>query len=357
MKRFPLFPVLLVLLVLVVPLAAALGAADLTFGQVAEVLASGIFPGKFRAPDQAKVIVFSVRLPRIVLAGIAGAALGLAGAVFQAVFRNPLAEPYLLGVSSGAALGASAAIVLGGGAGLSAAGLSGLSRLPGLLGLTGGGGLWLTAFSAFAGAVLTGVLVFLIAGSRRGDFSVLLLGGIALGYLFQGIVSLLMMLNRSTMERIVFWMMGSFSSASWDKAAVGGIFLLAAGLYIQLEAKTLNLLSLGSQDAHALGINPARRGTALLAAASLLTAAVVSVSGVIGFVGLLVPHLVRFIKGPDHRRLLPCAALLGAVLMILADTCARTLLAPREIPVGIITAFLGVPFFLFLLKRRGRGGL
>jgi len=162
------------------------------------------------------------------------------------------------------------------------------------------------------------------------------------------------MLHRSEMDRIVFWMLGSFSSANWEKVGIAGILVGAVAVHLFLNARNLNILALGREDAHSLGLNPSRTGNLLLASASLATAGVVSVSGVIGFVGLLVPHLIRLFTGPDHRRLLPASAAGGAVLMILSDLAARLLLAPREIPVGVITAVLGGPFFLVLLKRKTR---
>ncbi|MDR1894912.1 MAG: iron ABC transporter permease [Spirochaetales bacterium] len=341
--RIKLFFFLLALLVcLSLSVSIFFGAADLKPGGILNFF---LRTRKGTALEAAQtLILLRVRLPRILLSALAGAALGLAGTVFQGVFRNPLAEPYLLGVSSGAALGAAAAF-----------------SLPALA--AGAGGFWETSVLArvghisflglwaFAGAALAGFLVFLAAG--KGDnFSSLLLGGLAMAYLFQGFLSLFLLQNRGGRERILYWMMGSFSAASWDKILWAGILLGLTGTFIFSRARILNLLSLGSEEAYSLGIRPGREGRLLLGAASLLTAGVVSVSGIIGFVGLLVPPLGRFWTGPDHKKLLGASALLGAELLIIADTLGRCLWAPREIPVGVITAFLGAPFFLILLRQR-----
>jgi len=339
-RRYPLLAGALVLLLLVIiPLSAALGAASIPPAEVVTTILSPLFPGTFSADPVSSLILFRIRLPRIFLAGIAGSGLALGGVAFQGVFRNPLAEPYLLGISSGAALGATLAIVLG----------------P----LVFSGSLWaagvgLPGVFAFAGALLTMALIYLLAGRHR--FEGLLLGGIALGYVFQAAISLMMMLNRESLDRIVFWMMGSFTAATWTKVAAAGFLILLPAVYLFRHGKTLNILSLGSREAHSLGVNPHRTGGLILLAACLITAAVVSVAGIIGFVGLMVPHILRLITGPDHRRLLPVSALGGAILLIGADMLARTVLVPREIPVGVITAVLGGPFFLYLLARQSRGG-
>lgn len=329
-----LFGGLAFLLVLAIPFSAALGAAEISPADVVKTLLSPLLPSKPAVDPIHILILFRIRLPRILLAGIAGAGLALAGTVFQGVFRNALAEPYLLGVSSGAALGATLAIVLGGG--------------------VLGGGLGLISTASFLGALGTALLIYLLAGRRQ--FQSLLLGGIALGYIFQAFISLMMMLHREQLEKIVFWMMGSFTSASWLKVGVAAPLVLIPGVFLFVQAKTLNILSLGGDEAHSLGVDPVRSGGVLLLTACLITAAVVSVSGIIGFVGLMVPHILRIFTGPDHRRLLPASALGGALLLILADLGARTLLIPREIPVGVLTAVLGGPFFIVLLRKQNREG-
>ena len=325
--------ILYLLLPVLIIVSSAFGAAELDFITVIKTLLAAAGVTDADIPPSTITILMQIRLPRILLAAISGAGLAASGAVFQAVFQNPLAEPYLLGVSSGASLGATIALVSGAAA------------------LFGGFGT-VTVFS-FAGAALTIFLVMLINGKGR-SIGGLLLGGIALGYIFQAGISLLMMLNRSAVDKIVFWMMGSFSSASWVKVRILAVIAAAGILILIVNAARLNILSLGADEAHSLGVDPERSAMFFLLVSCMITAAVVSVSGIIGFVGLLVPHLLRFFTGPDHRRLIPAAAAGGACLMLLADLAARTVLAPQEIPVGVITACVGGPFFLAMLGRYRR---
>ena len=332
--RNPAAVVLILLVPVTIIISAAFGAANISFLTVLKAVIEFTGIADFGLPQNVKTIILQIRLPRVLIAAIAGAGLASAGAVFQAVFRNPLAEPYLLGISSGASLGATIAIIFGGGL---------------FLGSIGS----VTIF-AFAGAFLTILLVMTISGSRGGVGS-LLLGGIAIGYIFQAIISFLMMMNQDKMERIVFWMMGSFTFTTWDKVIAAFVVVTVCVVLLNANAGKLNILSLGSEEAHSLGLNPARTGLFFLIISCLLTASVVSASGIIGFVGLIVPHLIRLFTGPDHRKLLPASAAGGACLLILADIAARSLMAPREIPVGVITAFIGGPFFLVMLRKRRRG--
>ncbi|HEX2080010.1 MAG TPA: iron ABC transporter permease [Longimicrobium sp.] len=279
-------------------------------------------------------ILRRLRLPRVVLAALAGGGLAASGAVFQALLRNPLAEPYVLGVSGGAAVAAVAAIVLAG-AHVSGAGVAG---------------------AAFAGAVLAVVIVLRLAASagRALDTRVLLLSGVVTGAFFNACI--LLVLTFADMESFrsaLFWMMGSFSGATWREIGVlAGATLPALALLMAL-ARPLNLLATGEETAAYLGVRTERVKLAAYGTASLLTAASVAVSGVIGFVGLVVPHVARMLWGADHRFLLPASVLLGATFLVLADALARTVAAPAELPIGVVTAFVGVPFFLWLLRRRG----
>jgi len=329
------------LLFLLIPVAilasAAFGAADISFLTALRAVAGRLGFIETGISETTKLILFQIRFPRIILAAVTGAGLATAGAVFQAVFQNPLAEPYLLGISSGASLGATIAIIFGIEA--VAAGIGAIT------------------FAAFLGSILTILLVLMISGRSGGSFGSLLLGGIAIGYIFQAAISFLMMLNRDQTDRIVFWMMGSFASASWLKVAVSLILVVISIILINMNSVKLNIISLGADEAHSLGINPGRTGIFFLIISCLLTATVVSVSGIIGFVGLLVPHLVRLFTGADHRKLLPASAAGGALLMIVADIAARSLMAPKEIPVGVITALIGGPFFLVMLRRRRRASI
>lgn len=274
-------------------------------------------------------IFWHLRLPRQLLALLVGASLAVCGATYQAVFRNPLTDPYLLGVSSGASLGAAIAILLG------------LETY-----LYGVGG------CALATALLTVVLIYRIASiGNRMNTTTLLLTGVCLTLLISAAVSFLMVMHNDKMDRIIFWTMGSFASASWlDLMLLAPITLVGIGVLL-FHARNLNLLLTGSDNAQSMGVNVERVQTVLLAVTTLMVAFAVSVCGVIGFVGLIVPHAVRLVIGADNRRLLPVAALAGALFMLLCDTLARTLFQPSELPVGSLTALIGAPLFIYLLCR------
>lgn len=277
-------------------------------------------------------IVRELRLPRAVQAALVGAALATSGATFQALLRNPLAEPYILGVSGGAALGGVLAVVLG-------------------WGVTA---IWALPLAAFVGALFAIVVVLYIAARVRGelDTRVLLLAGVVVHAFFNACI--LLVLTYADVESFrsaIFWMMGSLSGASWTSAGSFAIYL-APGLVVLLAlARPLNLLALGEETATYLGTPVERVKLIAYGTASLLAAAAVAASGVIGFVGLIVPHMIRLVHGSDYRFLLPASALLGAAFLALVDTIARTAAAPTELPVGVVTAFVGVPFFIWLLRR------
>jgi iron complex transport system permease protein len=283
-------------------------------------------------PDWAPRLLLDLRLPRIALAIIAGAALSTAGASFQGTFRNPLAEPYLLGVSAGAALGATIAIV---------------SRPLASLGI------YTLPLLAFVGATLAAFLVYRLAtfGGRTQGAS-LLLSGVAVGSTLTAVLSFLMVTTERDLHTVVVWLMGGLTSATWNKVFITLPVVAGGFIYMMLMARRMNLLLMGEERARELGVDSQRTRRNLMIVASLTTAAAVSFTGLIGFVGLMVPHIMRLLVGPDHRRLLPASALFGALLLLVADTVARTAMAPAEIPVGIITAAAGGPFFLYLLRRR-----
>ena len=278
-------------------------------------------------------IVRRLRLPRALLAALVGGSLAASGATFQALLRNPLAEPYILGVSGGAAVGAVGAIVLTG------APASGPA----------------VALSAFAGAILAILLVFRVAASvgKALDTRVLLLAGVVVGAFFNACILLaLTFADTESFRSAMFWMMGSFSGATWRGIGTMAGAMVPALLLLFALARPLNLFAVGEETAAFLGVRTERTKLLAYGTASLLTAAAVAVSGVIGFVGLVVPHVVRMLWGGDHRFLLPASVLLGATFAVLADTLARTAAAPTELPIGVVTAFVGVPFFVYLLRRR-----
>lgn len=307
-------------------LAIRLGSVPLTAREIT-LAARGI------GDPIAVAIIRDLRLPRSVQAALVGAALAASGAAFQALLRNPLAEPYILGVSGGAAVGAVFAIVLG---------LSGTA--------------WAIPLAAFAGALLAIGLVLRIASSvgRALDTRILLLSGVVVGAFFNACILLaLISADTESFRSAIFWMMGSFSGATWRGSGVLALYLLPALAILLALARPLNLLSIGEETAAYLGASVERTKLLAYATASLLAAAAVAVSGVIGFVGLVVPHTIRLLWGGDYRFLIPAAALLGATFLVLADALARTAAAPNELPVGVVTAFVGVPFFVWLLRRKG----
>ena len=307
-------------------LSVLLGAVPLPFRTVLDVLMGG-------GDDTARTIVLGLRLPRAILAALVGGGLGLAGAVFQALLRNPLAEPYVLGVSGGAAVGAVGAVVLGWNI-----------SIP-----------WALPVAAFIGALVAVALVLRIAiqATRTLDTRVLLLAGVIVGAFFNAVILLLLTFaSAETFRSAVFWMMGSLAGASWSSSMVLAAYLIPASAVLLLMARPLNLLAVGEETALYLGIRVERVKLAAYVVASLLVAAGVSVSGIIGFIGLIVPHAVRLMWGNDHELLLPASFLLGASFLLIADIVARTAAAPAELPVGVITALVGVPLFVVLLTRR-----
>jgi len=331
---------LAILLAGVVVFACSLGSADVPFSTIWQMLISKLpfvdIDGNWSTNTE--IIILETRLPRIILAGIVGASLGVAGATYQGLFRNPLADPYLIGVSHGALLGAAIGFLLP----ISWHGLAGDAIVPVL---------------AFIGAAITVTIVYLIARTGKSlPVTTLILAGVALGAFLSSITSYLIITSDSDrLHSIISWMLGHFSLSSWDEVLIVLPCMIIGTLIIWIYARPLNVMQLDEEQAQQLGINVEKVKLILLAAATLVTAAAVAFCGTIGFVGIIIPHAVRLIWGPDHRFLLPLSTLTGAIFLILADTLARTILTPEEIPVGVITAFVGAPFFLYLLRKRKRG--
>jgi iron complex transport system permease protein len=285
-------------------------------------------------PHSSEVILFQLRVPRVLLAAVVGGALAAAGAVFQALFRNPMADPAIIGVSSGAALGAIIVILAGGGAALGGMGVSG---------------------AAFVGAVATAFVVYRLA--RIGpavQVATLLLAGIAIAAIISAAISLVMTFSGQEIRSIYFWLLGGLGARGWQSLGAATPLVVAGVAVAMMSARDLNLTALGEERAAQLGLEVERFKRLMLGVGSLLTAAAVSVAGLIGFVGLMTPHILRLVIGSDHRRLLPASVLGGAAFMVLADLAARTVVSPQEIPVGAVTAVLGGPFFLYLLRRERR---
>jgi len=317
------FIVCAVIAVLAIVASTLVGAAHLP---LRSVLAA--FAGQASATERS--IVLELRLPRALLGALAGGALAMSGAVFQAMLRNPLADPYVLGVSGGAALGAVLSMTV--------------RAAPALL-----------PIAALIGALLSIALVFTIAvrAARRLDARVLLLAGVILSALFQAIILLLLTLaDVESFRSAIFWMMGSLASASWRSVILLALYVLPACAILLLLARPFNLLASGEETALYLGVRVETVMRVAYVVASTMVGVCVAACGAIGFVGLVVPHAVRLAWGSDHRIVLPASLLLGAAFLVLCDTAARTVAAPAELPVGVITALIGVPLFIALLVRR-----
>ena len=295
---------------------------------------------KDNVSQQVKTILLDIRLPRICLAILIGAILAISGAVMQGLFRNPLAAPSLIGVSSGASVGASVVIVLAG------AWLQSNTAL----------GLSLVAVGAFIGSFLVTVLVYRLSTSALGtSVTTMLLAGIAVSALAGAVSGLLSYYADNEMLRqISIWQMGNLSTANWQRVLVLAVVAILVLSLFPRESKSLNALLLGESEARHLGIDVQQVKRKLILLTTLGIGTAVAIGGMIGFVGLIVPHIVRLLIGPDHRWLLPASALAGGVLLLLADTIARIIIAPTELPTGILTAILGAPFFIMLLVQQRR---
>jgi iron complex transport system permease protein len=326
---------LALLLGVVMVVASAVGSTHIPLGTIWGILLSRLPLGDITPAWSAatETIVVDIRLPRVLLAGLVGAALAVAGAAYQGLFRNPLADPYLIGVAQGAALGAVVGFLL-------PWSVAGFSLIPTL---------------AFLGGLLAVGAVYSIARvGKTLPVTTLILAGVALGAFLGSITAYLMIISGERLHGIISWLMGRFSLSNWEQVWVIAAPCVIGVAVIWIHARPLNVMQLDEEQAQQLGINVERVKLILLTAATLITAAGVSFVGTVGFVGIIIPHAVRLIWGPDHRFLLPLTTLAGASFLILADTAARTVLAPTEIPVGVITAFLGAPFFLYLLRQKKR---
>jgi iron complex transport system permease protein len=330
---------LLITLFVVVLFSCSVGAADLSMVDAFKIIIQKLpFVGQILIEEPITntmvSIIWRIRMPRILLAGIVGAALAFSGTIYQGLFKNPMAESFVLGVSAGAALGGAIGMILG------------ISRVMGIGG---------TGLMAFTGALLTTYLVYQLGRTGgRVSMTSLLLAGMAINFMLSAAISLLMIFNRQRMDNIIMWTMGSFANSTWGKVVLAFITVIAGMLVTRFFARDLNVLLMGEEEAKHLGIDVERTKKILLALSSFIAAMAVAVSGIIGFVGLIIPHAIRLVMGPDHRVLLPYSAVVGAIFLIIADTMARTLVSPLEIPVGIITALAGAPFFLYLLSRKKR---
>lgn len=329
--------VLLITLLTCMILSITLGAVKIPIGETISIIGSFIRNLSFNISldgikDSNIFIVLNIRLPRIILASLVGGILASVGASYQAVFKNPMADPFVMGVSSGAAFGASLSIVFG------------LNK-----------GIWgfgFTSITAFIGALITTAIVYNLAlvGHKISTTSILL-AGIVMSSILSAGNSMMMIFNQDDLANIISWTMGSFNGANWNQIIVIAIPALIGLLFLSFLSREMNAIVMGEEDAQNMGVNVELVKKLILVVASLLSALAVSVSGVIGFAGIIVPHLFRIIFGSDHKILLPVSVIGGGIFLLTCDTLARTIISGRELPVGVITSVLGGPFFLYLLRK------
>lgn len=311
-----------------------MGAANIKPHEVfMEILKSIPFIGRYihTAPSNKNfLIIFMVRMPRIIMASIVGMGLAVVGTAFQSLFKNPMADPYVLGVSGGAALGAALAIVI---------------HLPATL-------------FAFIGAAATTIMVYMIVQVRgKASTIYLLLVGSSIGFLTFSLISIIMVFNQEQASRIIFWMLGSFNASSWENIYIAAPVVLIGTMIISFFYKEFNLMLTGEETAKTLGVETEKLKKGTIIISSMMIAVSVSFSGLIGFVGFIVPHMARIIVGPNNKVLIPFSALGGAIFLLLSDTIGRTIAAPGELPVGAVTALIGAPYFIYLLiKMKRRSG-
>ncbi len=337
--RLAALPALAGLLALAVLLNLVIGAVRVPPGEVLGILLDHAgLPAPFEFTRQHEAVVWNIRVPRTLLALVVGAGLATAGCALQGIFRNPLADPGIIGVSSGAALGAVGVIILG------------VSPL----------GTWTTPAAAFAGGLALTLAVYALSRrDGRTEVVTLVLTGVALNAIAGGVIGFaLFFATDAQLRNVVFWQLGSVGGATWAAVRPAALLALVALVPLMRYGHRLNLLALGEREAYHLGVDTERLRLEVIGLAALATAAAVSFAGIISFVGLVVPHMLRLMLGPDHRRLLPASALLGAAAIALADLAARTVVAPAEMPLGVVTALAGGPYFLWLIHRtrRAQGG-
>jgi iron complex transport system permease protein len=329
---------LFIALVITALLSMSLGAASPGILEALNVISSRIFPFLNLNPGSSldQMIIWNIRLPRIIMGVLAGAGLAAAGVTMQGVLRNPLVSSYVLGISSAAGFGAALAIVLG-------------------VSIVSFGG-YLVIGNAFIFCFIAMIMVYMIARIRGMTSETVILAGVAVGFLFSALLSLLQYFSKSTqaVNAVVFWLMGGLYTATWDSILVCAPIVVVAIILMFFQAWNINIMSMGEEVATSLGVNSKRVLTVNMILETVATASIIAFTGVIGFVDLISPHIARMLIGTDHRYLIPCSIVIGSVTLVAADTMARLVLSPVELPVGIVTSLLGVPFFIYLLASKQR---
>lgn len=330
---------LFVIILVVIVVSVSLGAASPRFTEAMQAIFSRIFPflGIDPGPTLTQYIIIDVRLPRIVMAIIAGMGLAASGATMQGVLRNPLVSSYILGISAAAGFGAALAIVFG-------------------VGVLAVYGEYLVIVNAFVFSMLAMLLVYGIARLRGVSTETVILAGVAIGFLFSALLSLIQYIapEHEALRAVVFWLMGGLSAASWQSILIVTPIIAVTLVLMVSQSWNINIMSMGEEVATSLGVNSKRILAITMVLETLATAAIIAFTGVIGFVCLISPHIARMLIGSDHRFLIPCSALIGALLLLCSDTVARLILQPTELPVGIVTSMLGVPFFIYILVSKRR---
>lgn len=284
--------------------------------------------------DMSEKIIMNIRAPRVLMALFTGAGLAISGVTFQGLFKNPMGDPFVLGVSSGAALGATIGLIFN------------LEKNNYIL----------ITLLAFGGAIVTLLLVYNIAKvGNKIPIEILLLSGITISFLCNSLISLIMILKKEAMDKIIYWTLGSLNTSSYKQILLIAPIVVLGSLFIYRRYKDLNILSMGEEDAYSLGVEVERVKKELIVISSLIVAALVSVTGIIGFVGLIIPHITRMIVGSNHKELVPFSFILGALFLVVCDTISRVIIAPGELPVGAVTALIGAPYFIYLLWKKKRG--
>lgn len=315
----------------------ALGSLTVGSASISQFEAIKIIINYFTKVSQGNMsekIIMNIRTPRVLMALFTGAGLAISGVTFQGLFKNPMGDPFVLGVSSGAALGATIGLIFN------------LEKNNYIL----------ITLLAFGGAIVTLMLVYNVARvGNKIPIEILLLSGIAISFLCNSLISLIMILKKEAMDKIIYWTLGSLNTSSYKQVLLIAPIVVLGGLFIYRRYKDLNILSMGEEDAYSLGVEVEKVKKELIIISSLIVAALVSVTGIIGFVGLIIPHIARMIVGSNHRELIPFSFILGALFLVVCDTISRVIIAPGELPVGAVTALLGAPYFIYLLWKKKRG--
>ncbi|MEW8955677.1 FecCD family ABC transporter permease [Clostridium sp.] len=337
------FILLILVLILTMIISVSLGASDISIKDGALILLNRLpiinnYIDDSYIKESTKIILLNIRMPRVLMASLCGSILSVVGGTFQGLFKNPMADPYVLGLSSGAALGASIAIILG------------LDKYI--------FGMGLVSIIAFIFSLITAFVVYNLSRVGRKVPTVnLLLSGISVSFFASSIISLIMILNSDKVEKIVFWTMGSLNGASIKEVIMLFIVGIIGITVIIIYSKDLNIITIGEESAVNLGVNTERVKTILIVCSALMISFCVSFTGVVGFVGLIIPHIVRILSGPNHKTLTLLSAVLGGIFLVICDTLSRIVIPPTEIPVGIITSLFGAPFFIYLLNKDKRKGM